>query len=169
MRYAKYNEEIKNKICSLIEADSYTVREICKAIDIHIATYYDWLNNKPEFTEAVKKARGQFYEHIQVECEKSLVKLIKGYNYKEKTSIIKTNKNGEAYVAEAREVEKHIPPSVPAVIFSLTNRDSENWKNRQNTEITGKDGKDLLPYQDMSREEIMQEIERIRAKMDGKG
>jgi len=40
---------------------------------------------------------------------------------------------------------KHYQPSVPAVIFSLTNRDSENWKNRQNTEITGKDGKDLLP------------------------
>lgn len=41
--------------------------------------------------------------------------------------------------------------------------------NQNYIELTGKDGKDLLPYQDMSREEIMQEIERIRAKMDGKG
>jgi hypothetical protein len=41
--------------------------------------------------------------------------------------------------------------------------------NQNYIELTGKDGKNLLPYQDMSREEIMQEIERIRAKMDGKG
>nr|DAJ17270.1 MAG TPA: terminase small subunit [Siphoviridae sp. ct8TV20] len=34
-------------------------------------------------------------------------------------------------------IEKYIQPNTAAVIFALINRDSENWKNRQNTEFSG--------------------------------
>jgi len=166
---AKYSEEMTNRICSFIEKDSYTIAEICKIVGINECTYYDWCNSKSEFSNAVKKARDKFDETMAVEAVRSLRKLVQGYEAEEVRTTYYVNKENEEVVRDRVVTRKHYQPSVPAVIFSLTNRDSENWKNRQNTEITGKDGKDLLPYQDMSRDEIMQEIEKIRAKMDGKG
>ena len=80
----KYNDEIVEKICSLIEKDSYTIPEICKYVDINVDTYYDWLNNKAEFSDAVKKARDKFDEYIVSEAKKSLLRMVRGYEVEEK-------------------------------------------------------------------------------------
>ena len=47
-------------------------------------------------------------------------------------------------IKEKIVITKHIAPDTAAVIFTLTNRDPKQWKNRQSQEVTGKDGKDLL-------------------------
>jgi len=40
-------------------------------------------------------------------------------------------------------------PNLGAIIHFQTNHDPDNWKNRQSTELTGKNGKDLLPFTKM--------------------
>jgi len=48
-------------------------------------------------------------------------------------------------IKEQKTVDKHFQPDTAAIIFTLTNAEPERWRNRQNAEVTGKDGKDLIP------------------------
>jgi hypothetical protein len=40
-------------------------------------------------------------------------------------------------VKEHSITTKHIQPDTAAIIFTLCNRDPDNWKNRQDTNVTG--------------------------------
>lgn len=140
---AKYSKKIVQDICSLIEKDSYTVSEICQMVRIDEATYYRWKNDKNDFCEAVKKAQGRFDKLIAAEAKKSLVKLVRGYTVQEKkvvhTDTGRKDEGGKPIlkVKEHAVVDKHYQPNTGAVIFALTNRDPENWKNKMNTEHSG--------------------------------
>ena len=48
-----------------------------------------------------------------------------------------------------------------ALPISLTNGDPDHWRNRQTTEVTGKDGKDLFAQKsDEELEAMIQDLER---------
>jgi hypothetical protein len=143
-RIPKYNQKIVDDICSIIEKDSYTIPEICKMVNIKESTYHRWRNEKKEFNDAIKKAQGLYDEFMLKECEKSLNKLIKGYEYEETVSEIEVMENGEANVTKMKTTKKHVAPNLGAVIHFQTNKDPDNWKNKQSTELTGKDGNEEL-------------------------
>lgn len=140
---AKYTKELVKHICSLIESDSYSIEEVCSLSDISKETYYKWLKEKADFSDAIKKAKDSFNELLIVEAKKSLIKKIKGYTVQEKKTITadtgKVNDEGKPIVKvkEHSVFEKHIQPDTAAIIFTLCNRDSDNWKNRQDTNISG--------------------------------
>jgi len=148
-RKGKYNKEIVEKICLLIKTDSYTIAEICDQVSINQDTYFDWINKKPEFSESIKKAKGEFNDFLLVECNKSLVKKIQGYSVQEKKTVTadtgKRDDNDKPIVRikEHSVTDKHFQPDTAAIIFTLCNRDPDHWKNRQTTEVTGKDGEKL--------------------------
>lgn len=158
----KYNKTIVERICQLIKSDSYTVAEICRNVGINPDTYYAWLNKKADFSDAIKRARGEYDAFIAAEAQKSLVKLIQGYSVDETKTVYENvnKKDGELSakpkIREQTITKKHYQPSVPAVIFALTNKDSDNWKNRLNSEVTGKDGKDLIPAKVLSKKEAQE-------------
>ena len=145
-RMARYNKEIVERICAFIREDSYTIEEICRNVNISKDTYYRWLSEKADFSDAVKKANDDFNASMVAEAKRSLVKLIKGYTVQEKKTVTadtgKKDENGKPIVKvkEHTVVDKHYQPNVAAVIFTLTNRDPENWKNKQNTELSGEVG-----------------------------
>jgi hypothetical protein len=149
---AKYNKRIVEKICSLIRSDSYTVREICSQSGISIETFHEWKRTKPDFSDSIKKAKGEFDDFIAGEAAKSLVKLIQGYTVQEKKTVtVDTGKKDDdgkpiVRVKEHSVTDKHYQPVTAAVIFALTNRDPENWKNKINNEVTGRDGKDFFSF-----------------------
>jgi len=148
---AKYSKKMVREICSLIKKDSYTVAEICSLTGISEETFYCWKREKPEFSEAIKKAGKKFDELLIAEAKKSLIKLLQGYTVQEKKTVTvdtgKKSADGKPIVKvkEHTVTDKHYQPNPTAIIFTLTNRDPENWKNKQSTELTGKDGKDLEP------------------------
>jgi hypothetical protein len=142
---AKYNKKIVKDICSIIEKDSYTIPEICKMVGIDEATYHRWKIDKSEFCEAIEKARNKFIKNGLVECEKSLMKLITGYEYEESKTVVVNDGSDKPKIKEKSTTKKHVAPNLGAVIHFQTNKDPENWKNKQSTELTGKDGKDLIP------------------------
>lgn len=148
---AKYNKKIVNYICSIIEKDSYTIPEICKMVGIDEATYHRWKIDKPEFCEAIEKARDKFIKNGLVECEKSLMKLIIGYEYEESKTVVVNDGSNNPKIKEKSTTKKHVAPNLGAVIHFQTNKDPENWKNKQSTELTGKDGKDLINSIDLSK------------------
>lgn len=158
---AKYDKEIVKTIIDLIEADSYTIAEICKIAKINIDTYYDWIKRKPEFSEAVKKAKQRYEEYIIIEARRSLNKLIKGYTVDETKTVFVDNKGGKPRIKEQIVVKKHFQPNVAATIFLLTNKVPDEFKNRQNSEITGKDGKDLVPARVLTKQEAKELLKQL--------
>ena len=143
---AKYNKRIVDRICELVRADSYTIVEICDKVGISKETYYDWLKKKPDFSDAIKNAQDEFYRNTLVECSRSLVKLIKGYTVQEKKTVTadtgKKDDDGKPIVRvkEHTVIEKHFAPSLGAIIHFQTNRDPDNWKNRQENKLSGEIG-----------------------------
>lgn len=138
---ARYNKKIVEDICDLIKLDSYTIAEICQQVGISERTYYDWQSKRADFADAIKKAQDRFNEDMLAECKKSLVKLIKGYSIQEKKTVTadtgKKDEDGKPIVRvkEHSVVEKYYPPSLGAIIHFQTNRDPDNWKNRQDTNV----------------------------------
>lgn len=66
-------------------------------------------------------------------------------------------------IKEQKVVDKHYQPDTAAIIFTLTNGEPENWKNRQNNEVTGKDGKDL--FAQLTDEELDAKISDLEKKL----
>ena len=139
---AKYSKKIVEQICSLIATDSFTIAEICYQVGIAESTFHDWKSKKPEFSESLKKAENAFNELIVAEAKKSLMKQIRGYTVQEKKTVTAdTGKRDEnekpiVRVKEHSVVDKHYPPVTAAVIFALTNRDPDNWKNRMDSSVS---------------------------------
>lgn len=134
---AKYNKEMLDKIVAFLQHDSYSIFELCRMLNISRSNFYLWLKKYPEFSEAVENAKKVFHETMLVECSRSLRKLIVGYKTKEKKTVSvdsgKTDENGNPIpkILNQTVVEKNIPPNLGAIIHYQTNRDPDNWKNKQ--------------------------------------
>ena len=159
----KYSEKIAKKIFSLIEEDSYTVAEICANVGISARCYYYWIQEFAEFARGIKKARETFAEIKLVECERSLTKLICGYDYEEVKTVLVNDSKGQPTIKEKTIMKKKVAPNLGAIIHFQTNKDPENWKNKQTTELTGKDGKDL--FEGVSDEELDARIAELERKL----
>lgn len=161
----KYNKKVVEKICNLLKSDSYTIAEVCRIVNIDEATFYRWQADKSEFCEDIKKARDHFSKVILCECERSLVKLIRGYDYEERKTVMIDDKKekGSPKIKEQTVTKKHVPPSLGAIIHYQTNKEPETWKNKQNVEVTGKDGKDL--FANLTDDELDKKIEELEKKL----
>ena len=142
----KYDETLVKRICELLANDSYTILEVCSIVGISDDCFYKWQKEKQEFREAIARARDRFNETMIKEAKFSLRKRVMGYEFDEKRTTYVNNKRGNPIIKEQVNIRKHIQPDMSAIQFVLTNRDSENWKNKQANEITGKDGKDIFRY-----------------------
>ena len=160
---AKYSKKIAQKIFSLIEKDSFTIAEICARVGISDRTFRYWQNENSEFADGIARARDTFTETKLVECEKSLDKLINGYEYDEVKTVVIDDGKGQPKIKERTTIRKMVIPSLPAIIHFQTNSDPENWRNRQTTELTGKGGKDL--FEGVSNEELEERIAELEKKL----
>ena len=149
MNNGKLNQEMQNRICDLIIEDTYTIREICRIVDINEATYYEWLKKDIKFNKVIKQAKEEARAQLAALAKNSLRKLIEGYEGEESKEKLKYNTDTkEYYVVEKEKTTKVFRPDTTAVIFALTNVDSENFKNRQqqSVEVTNIDA---LSFEDI--------------------
>ena len=166
---AKYGKKTVQKIVGLIKSDTYTIAEICRQVGITPKTYHQWVNDYPEFAEAVEGAKEERMQAMVIEAKKSLMKKIQGYEVTETKVVTVPGKgkdergNPKPVIKEQTTTKKHIQPDTAAIIFTLTNGDPEHWRNRQSTEVTGKDGKDL--FADKTDEELDNEIAELTRKL----
>ena len=129
---AKFSKKTTEKIVGLIKSDTYTIAEICRQVGITPKTYHQWVNDYPDFADAIEQAKDE-----------------KG--------------NPKPIIKEQTTTKKHIQADTAAIIFTLTNGDPEHWRNRQTTEVTGKDGKDL--FASKTDEELAKDIEELTRKL----
>lgn len=167
---AKYGKKTVQKIVGLIKSDTYTIAEICRQVGITPKTYHQWVNDYPEFAEAVEGAKEERMQAMVIEAKKSLMKKIQGYEVTETKVVTVPGKgkdergNPKPVIKEQTTTKKHIQPDTAAIIFTLTNGDPEHWRNRQSTEVTGKDGKDL--FANKTDEELDNEIAELTRKLE---
>jgi hypothetical protein len=69
----KYNDEIVKRICDSIEKLKGRVNA-CEEANICYDTFLDWFKNRPEFTEAIKKAEARTEGKIKTMAVMSIVK-----------------------------------------------------------------------------------------------
>lgn len=133
MNNGKYDEVKDIVIASIREGDKNVVA--CKKAGINQDTFYKWLKDRAEFSEAVKKARDEFREEISSKLEASLWKKAQGYEVEESKEEY-AMKKGERVLVKKTTTKKHIAPDTGALIFALTNVDPDNWKNRQDNRLS---------------------------------
>lgn len=167
---AKFSKKTVERIVGLIKSDTYTIAEICRQVGIAPKTYHQWVNDYPDFADAIEQAKDERMQAMVIEAKKSLMKKIQGYDVTE-TKVVtvpgtkKDEKgNPKPIIKEQTTTKKHIQADTAAIIFTLTNGDPEHWRNRQTTEVTGKDGKDL--FASKTDEELAAEIEELQRKLE---
>lgn len=166
---AKFSKKTVEKIVGLIKSDTYTIAEICRQVGITPKTYHQWVNDYPDFADAIEQAKDERMQAMVIEAKKSLMKKIQGYDVTE-TKVVtvpgtKKDEKGKPkpIIKEQTTTKKHIQPDTAAIIFTLTNGDPMRWRNRQTTEVTGKDGKDL--FKSLSDEDLDKEIADLEKKL----
>lgn len=127
----------KERIIEMVEADSYTIAEIHDAVGISAQTYYKWLAEDDVFAQELKKAAARARMNFCTIAKNSLRRLIEGYEATDITVAEKLDRQGRI-ITTTTKTTKIYKPDTAAVIFTLTNVDPDNWKNRQNVsgEIT---------------------------------
>ncbi|WP_305377155.1 phBC6A51 family helix-turn-helix protein [uncultured Duncaniella sp.] len=167
---AKYSKKMVAKIVGLLKSDTYTIAEICRQVGISTQTYHEWVNTREDFALAVEEAREELMQSMVIEAKKSLRKKIQGYDVTE-TKVVTVPSNQKTQdgkekprIKEQTTTKKHIQPDTAAIIFTLTNGDPDHWRNRQSTEVTGKDGQDLFAKK--TDEELAAMIQDLQRKLD---
>lgn len=167
---AKFNKKTVDMIVGLVKSDTFTIAEICRQVGITPKTYHQWVNDYPDFADAIEQAKAERMQAMVIEAKKSLMKKIQGYDVTETKVVTIPGKqkdekgNPKPIIKEQTTTKKHIQPDTAAIIFTLTNGDPEHWRNRQSTEVTGKDGKDL--FASKTDEELDKEIEELKRKLE---
>lgn len=116
--------------------DAFTAARVGKT------AFYAHLGNDADFADRVKKAEREYQEwydsQLVVDCKRSLLELVCGYEWDETTTEHALNKAGKMVEVKRKVVHKKAAPNPTAIIFALCNRDPEHWQNRVNTELSGK-------------------------------
>lgn len=124
--------------------DAYTdqARKLCRlgAKNVELAEFFEvsdttiqnWMGAHPEFMAAIKEGR----EFADVHVAESLYHRATGYEHDAVKIFMPANAADPVY-APYRE---RYAPDTAAAIFWLKNRRPDLWRDRQHTELTGKDG-----------------------------
>ena len=57
-RKSKYSQAIQDKLCEFVR-NGITIKSMCQAVNIGERTYYDWMRDNSQFSQAIKKAEGE--------------------------------------------------------------------------------------------------------------
>lgn len=139
-RKPKYSPERVEIICKGLSEGKPEI-DCCKKAGISVPTFHRWLDEKKEFQEAVKNAKAKFQEwydnHLLEDAERGLLRLICGEEYVETTTEYESV-GGKLVEKKKKTINKKVLPNTTAIIFALTNRAPEKWKNRLSQDVNGK-------------------------------
>ena len=122
-------------------AEGKTYLEAYTKAGISKSTFFKYLESDKNLKDAVKKAEQDFHEYFDKHavrlCKRSLTELITGYEYDEVTTESYIDPKTQKTVKKEKVAHKKVGPNITAVIFTLCNRDPDNWKNRITNDVNG--------------------------------
>lgn len=146
---SKYSERLTAKIVSLIERDTFTLSEICDALNISRKTFYDWMDTHDEFRTAVEAAEERRDESLAMLARRSLKQKLEGYTLSETRTIYIPDETSP----EKREVKMEIvkvrqyPPDTGTIRLVLEQeyrRRKDKVQKKEGTGATTETGR-LIP------------------------
>lgn len=124
-------------------------RKLCLlgATDVEVADFFDvtertinrWKVDYPEFCQALKLGKDEADDRV----EKSLYRRALGYSH-EAVKIFANPATGAEQIVPYTE---HYPPDTTACIFWLKNRRKDQWRDKIDHEVGGKDGEAIQVIQ----------------------
>lgn len=160
---AKYNKE-KIAECEawieehgLIDYGGAKLKDYVKEVSIDQKTHRLWMEGKPEYKEAVLRAKQTFKNNLTHDLAASLAEVAKGYEREEVEQEYRQGPDGNPIPYRMKKVKKYYPPNLGAAIFLITNLDPEHYVNRQRTDIAFKKDDDTQ----MTLDEVNAEIDRL--------
>jgi|ERR1051325_6114889 transposase-like protein len=133
----KYSAKIRDIIVELVSTGDHTIEAICSHVGIVKDTYYRWRETKTDFSDALKRAEKIRLESLGTLAQSGLAILLTKHEYEEVTTEYIDSKDGKPKIKSQKKVRKFIMPNPTAVIFALTNRKPDDWKQKQSVEHSG--------------------------------
>lgn len=173
-RKSKRNDKLESKIAEYLSGGS-TIKDACAAVGIGEATYYEWVNKFPEFSEIATRAqaiaRQRAIEAIRLalnvtEQKTETTELIKETRLR---TVKRTLENGSVVVEQvpythermiAKTSTTKIPPDWRAGVEYLKRRDKEHWSEKQTIELEDWRSKavDLIRRGELEYEPLKHEV-----------
>lgn len=124
--------------------DGCTMQEAAERGGISKQTLYEWMNTKPDFSDAVQHARRIGDQNAVSKVEATLFRLATGYEYEDVRTEYGSELNQqtgkmEPVIRKQVRTKRTVPPSTEAIKFFLTNKAPDQWKNRQEHDIPNLD------------------------------
>lgn len=140
-RPTKYDPNLLTQIEKICTLYGSTDEQLAQFLEVDVDTIYEWKKVYPEFSEVVRKGKDKFDTS---NVESALLKRAIGYSHQ----AVKIFQH-EGIPLEVPYTE-HYPPDTKACEIWLNNRDPLRWKNKQEHEISGKDGAPIVPIINIS-------------------
>jgi len=118
-----------------------TDKELAEFFEVNLDTIYEWKNTQADFSDALKNGKSEADDLV----EKSLFQRANGYSHQ---AVKIFNHEGQALEVPYTE---HYPPDTTACIFWLKNRRREQWRDRQEHELTPKGQEQLAAILEIVR------------------
>ena len=125
MRPTKYNDGFP----ALAEGwarDGLSDAQIAEKLGIAASTFYEYQQQYPEFSEAVRRGKAP----VDRQVENALLKRALGYEYTER----QVETDGDGNPIKQKVVRKEVAGDVAAQKFWLANRMPEKWRERHHVE-----------------------------------
>ena len=140
-RKPQWTDAKVEQMCKMI-ATGKSYKDAYTAVRVSHQTFYKHLKEDVDFLERVKIAEKEYQEYydsqLVVDCKRSLIELVQGYEWDETTTEHALNKDGKMVEIRRKVVHKKAAPNPTAIIFALCNRAPEEWSNKHIQEISGK-------------------------------
>lgn len=128
---AKYTEWLTEEGLLKIEGwarDGLTDKQVAHNMNIAESTLHEWKKKYSVLSESLKRGK----EVIDRQVENALLKRALGYEFKETTQELT-----EDGMRVTKVITKQQAPDTTAQIFWLKNRKPQEWRDKQETEISG--------------------------------
>lgn len=128
---AKYTEWLTEEGLLKIEGwarDGLTDKQVAYNMNIAESTLHEWKKKYSVLSESLKRGK----EVVDRQVENALLKRALGYEFKETTQELT-----EDGMRVTKVITKQQAPDTTAQIFWLKNRKPHEWRDKQETEITG--------------------------------
>lgn len=129
--------DLAYKFCLLGASDA----RIAELLDVAVSTIYEWKQSVPEFSEALLRGK----ERADAEVAHSLYHRALGYKAPEDDIRVV---NGAIVITPT---VKHYPPDTGAATLWLKNRQSDKWRDKVETEVSGSLGVTLYDGEQAAR------------------
>lgn len=134
--------DVSPKILQYLE-EGMNNKEACQKAGVNECTFYEWLNEKPNFANLVHNARAIGEKKSIADVEHSLLELALGFEYEEVATEYESKPNPDPNAADKyipvikrqKRFKKRVVQSIEAIRFYLTNKCPEVWKNRTDGNI----------------------------------